>query len=86
LLKVLSFRISNNIIGINRKGVDSVADKELFKPGEIVPDSGQAEIRGPRGGETRYGERTVTKGEPFPPTPEPGLTYKIVDQTKHRKK
>jgi len=25
----------------------------------------------------------VTKGEPFPPTPEAGQRYKLVDKTKH---
>ena len=40
--------------------------KKTYKPGEKVPDSGQFEIVGPRGGHTGI-ERTVTKGEPFPP-------------------
>lgn len=57
---------------------------KTYKPGETVPRSGQAEIIGPRGGETGN-ERTVTRGEPFPPTPHPGQEYTIVDRTKHRK-
>ena len=53
-----------------------------FKPGQIVPHSGQAEIVGSRG--TRTGvERTVVKGEHFPPTPKPRQSYVIVDKTKH---
>jgi hypothetical protein len=28
-------------------------------------------------------ERTVTKGEPFPPTPKAGQGYVLVDKTKH---
>ncbi|WP_084665559.1 YjzC family protein [Thermanaeromonas toyohensis] len=60
--------------------------QNLFKPGEKAPESGQYEIVGPRGGKTPYGERTVVEGEPFPPTPEPGLKYKEVDPTKHGKK
>jgi len=60
--------------------------KKLYKPGEKAPESGQYEIVGPRGGETGEGERTVTRGEPFPPTPEPGQRYKLVDRTKHKKK
>ena len=56
--------------------------KPSYKPGEPVPRSGQAEIIGPKGGRTGE-ERTVVRGEPFPPTPKPGQTYEIVDTTKH---
>ena len=58
--------------------------KPEFKPGETVPQSGQAEIIGPRGGQTGE-ERTVTRGEPFPPTPKRGQVFRIVDVTQHRK-
>lgn len=57
--------------------------KKTFKPGQIAPLSGQYEIFGPRGGNTGN-ERTVTKGEPLPPTPKKGQTYKNVDPTKHK--
>lgn len=60
-----------------------MAEKPL-KPGNHAPKSGQYEIVGPRGGETGN-ERTVTKGEPLPPTPKPGQVYKLVDETKHKK-
>ena len=53
------------------------------KPGETAPRSGQYEIIGPRGGRTGD-ERTVTRGEPLPPTPKSGQGYKIVDPTKHK--
>ena len=53
-----------------------------FKPGEKSPRSGQYEILGPRGGSTGI-ERTVVKGEPMPPTLEPGQQYHLVDPTKH---
>lgn len=56
--------------------------KKTFKPGEIAEESGQYEIIGPRGGETGK-ERTVTSGEPLPPTPEAGQRYRLVDETKH---
>jgi len=47
-----------------------------FKPGDICPVSGQYEI-------VQTGnERTVTKGEPFPPTPKSSQTYILVDKTK----
>ena len=57
--------------------------KDTHKPGEIAERSGQYPIEGPRGGETGA-ERTVTKGEPFPPTPKPGQVYGTPDLTKHK--
>jgi hypothetical protein len=54
---------------------------QLKKPGENAERSGQYEITGPRGGGTGV-ERTVTKGEPLPPTPEKGQRYRLVDPTK----
>jgi len=54
-----------------------------LKPGEKAPRSGQYEIVGSRGGGTGE-ERTVTRGEPLPPTPEKRQGYKIVDPTKHK--
>ncbi len=56
-----------------------------FKPGQKAPKSGQYEIVGRRGGRTRE-ERTVTRGEPMPPTPQSGQKYVLVDPTKHKKK
>ncbi|HZP58173.1 MAG TPA: hypothetical protein VFC53_11580 [Dehalococcoidia bacterium] len=56
--------------------------REQHKPGQIAKESGQYPIIGPRGGDTGK-ERTVTKGEPFPPTPKPGQTYGTPDKTKH---
>lgn len=55
---------------------------KIFKPGQTAPRSGQYGLLGPRGGQTGA-ERTVTKGEPLPPTPRPGMGYKLVDATKH---
>lgn len=59
-----------------------MAKKSNFRSGEKSPRSGQYEIIGQRGGNTGK-ERTVTKGEPFPPTPKQGQGYKLVDPTKH---
>lgn len=59
---------------------------DLHKPGEIADDSGQYRIVGPRGGDTGEGERTVTSGEPFPPTPQSGQRFRLVDRTQHRGK
>ncbi len=49
-------------------------------PGTPAPASGQYEIVGPRGGRTGV-ERTVVPGEPLPPTPHAGETYRIADRT-----
>jgi hypothetical protein len=54
-----------------------------FKPGETAPVSGQYEIMGQRGGHTGK-ERTIVRGEPMPPTPQPGQTYEISDRTKNK--
>ena len=55
----------------------------LFKPGQIVPQSGQYEIVGPRGGKRKEKERTCVKGEPFPPI-DASLRFRLVDPTKHK--
>jgi hypothetical protein len=55
---------------------------KTLKPGQTAPRSGQYEIVGPRGGGTGN-ERTVTRGEPLPPTPKPGQSFKLVDPTKN---
>ena len=46
-------------------------------PGTKAPRSGQYQMdrNGP--------ERTVTRGEPLPPTLKAGQRYKLVDPTKH---
>lgn len=54
----------------------------IYKPGETADRSGQYEIVGPRGAGTGK-ERTVTKGEPLPPTLKRGQGFKLVDPTKH---
>lgn len=55
-----------------------------LRPGEDAPRSGHYEQVGPRGGRTGA-ERTVTRGEPMPPTPRPGMGYILVDPTKNGK-
>lgn len=55
---------------------------KTYKPGQIAPSSGQYGLVGPRGGVTGK-ERTVTRGEPLPPTPNAGMGYRLVDKTKH---
>lgn len=54
--------------------------KKYYNPGEKADISGQYKnIKTER-------EVTVTEGEPFPPTPEKGQKYILVDRTKHKKK
>jgi len=53
-----------------------------YKPGQKAPASGQYQIVGPRGGGGP--ERTVTRGEPLPPTPAVGSKYRLVDRTRHK--
>jgi len=55
---------------------------KTFKPGESAPRSGQYELIGPRGARTRE-EWTVVRYEPLPPAPKAGMTYRLVDKTKH---
>jgi hypothetical protein len=55
--------------------------KETLKPGNIAQISGQYALTGPRGGYTGK-ERTVTKGEPLPPTPRKNMKFVLVDPTK----
>lgn len=74
----LSYKTS---VGITEKSNSS--GNELYKPGEIVPESGLYELTGSRGG-NKGQEVTATKGEPFPPTPESGMYYKLVTLTKHK--
>ncbi|MCH7651987.1 MAG: YjzC family protein [Nitrospinae bacterium] len=53
--------------------------KKRFKPGETVPRSGQYKNTGTKR------EVTAVKGEPFPPTPDSGQEYVLVDKTKHKR-
>lgn len=59
-----------------------MAKKSGLKPGQIAPNSGQYQQVGPRGGKGR--EVTTTKGEPLPPTTQPGSTYTLVDPSKNK--
>ena len=53
-----------------------------LKSGKRAARSGQYQQIGPRGGKGK--EVTVVKGEPLPPTPRKGVTYKLVDATKNK--
>jgi hypothetical protein len=53
-----------------------------FRSGQRCPRSGQYVIVNPSGKRTGV-ERTVVRGEPFPPTPKAGQGFVISDVTKH---
>lgn len=53
-----------------------------LKPGQKAPASGQYQQIGPKGGKGK--EVTTVKGEPLPPSPAKGSTYKLVDPTKNK--
>jgi len=55
----------------------------MYHPGQAAPVSGQYEIVDPNGRRTGV-ERTIVRGEPFPPTPRGGQGYVLVDPTKLR--
>lgn len=59
-----------------------MAQRSGFKPGQRAERSGQYQQQGPRGGGGK--EVTVVRGEPFPPTPQKGGTYRLVDATKNK--
>ncbi|MBW4501100.1 MAG: hypothetical protein KME57_16430 [Scytonema hyalinum WJT4-NPBG1] len=57
----------------------------MYNPGDRTPISGQYEVINSNGEGTGQ-EVTSTSGRPFPPTPEPNQSYKLVDPTKHKKR
>lgn len=59
-----------------------MAKKEMLRPGQPAPESGQYGVFGPRGG-SREREITAVKDKPLPPTREPGEVYMLIDKTKH---
>ncbi len=59
-----------------------MAKRNELKPGNRATRSGQYQQIGPRGGKGI--EVTVVQGEPLPPTPVKGTTYRLVDPTKNK--
>ncbi|MCJ7530531.1 MAG: hypothetical protein MUO64_05805 [Anaerolineales bacterium] len=49
------------------------------RPGTPAPSSGQYRPRG----QPKAPEITAVEGKPLPPTPKPGQTWVLVDETKH---
>jgi hypothetical protein len=56
--------------------------KKILPPGTIAGKSGQYGIVNTQGNKVGT-ERTVTRGEPLPPTPKKGWGYVLNDPTKH---
>jgi hypothetical protein len=54
------------------------------RPGKSVPRSGQYELIN-RAGKGAGREATLVRGEPFPPTPKSGQSFRLVDKTKHKR-
>lgn len=54
-----------------------------FRPGQIAAISGQYGLYD-NFGNFQQVEVTVTKGEPFPPTPFAGMYYQLRDKTIHK--
>ena len=70
------------IVGVrSEKGGEVALSKPINRPGQKADISGQYEIV--RKGKGTGVERTVTRGEPLPPTPKPSDRYRLVDRTKH---
>jgi len=65
-----------------KKGVQKMSKSKGLKPGVRAIRSGQYQQIGPRGGKGK--EVTVVRGEPLPPTPSKGTSYKLVDATKNK--
>jgi len=62
-----------------------MAGKPIYRPGEIVPDSGICEAIGPRGGKRDY-QTTVEENEVFPPTEQSGDQWVFIKKTRHKPK
>lgn len=54
-----------------------------YKPGQVCPISGQWEIIDLATVSRSGAERTVARGEVFPPTPSTGQGYRLADPTRH---
>jgi hypothetical protein len=56
---------------------------DLHKPGERAPRSGYYKLVDKKG-ENIGAERVIFQGDPFPPTPEKGMTYSYIKRPKGR--
>ena len=61
-----------------------MAKKPQLRPGQRAGTSGQYGLQGARGADLGR-ESTIVRGEPAPPTPKKGQSWKLTDRTKHKK-
>ena len=66
----------------HREPANENPTQDHLKPGQAAPYSGQYELVGPSGDPTGE-ERTVVRGEPLPPTPQPDMLYVLSDPSKN---
>ena len=62
--------------------ISQKAQTQRFKPGEVAPFSGQYALIDASGERTAE-ERTIVRGEPFPPAPTTGMQYAPSDASKN---
>jgi len=62
-----------------------MANKPIYRPGATAPPSGVYDTVGRRGGIKPNAEVTHTVGKPLPPTPQPGMGYRLQDAAKHKR-
>jgi hypothetical protein len=56
---------------------------KTFRPGQLAPESGIYDVKGPRGGKTN--EQVVsTENHRLPPTPKPGQSYELAKPAHHQ--
>jgi hypothetical protein len=68
-------------LSVQRLNGGTMSKDKGLRPGQTAPKSGQYVQVGPRGG--KGNEVTVTKGEPMPPAPKPGIPYDLTDPSKN---
>ena len=62
-----------------------MAEQPTVRPGQTIPTSGIYGLVGSRGGRTGS-QCDSTKGNPAPPTPKAGMTWKLDQPAKHAHK
>jgi hypothetical protein len=72
-----------NLTRNERTGQEENREQEQgFEAGTDGPAVGSVRAGWAEGGKGK--EVTVVKGEPLPPSPEPGMTYDLTDPTKNK--
>lgn len=61
-----------------QRSVDQKTGEELFRPGEVVPASGEYELVEAQGNKTDYDIVTLDEGETFPNVQDKNLCFRMV--------